>query len=226
MSLDLNQSQQTKQDFGRVDDGTYSGRVVQIIDIGRQQETAWVKGKAVPQYYVVDEDGKVVKNDEGYAKKTSEETSFPVIQPKVYMAFELPTETIEINDEQMPRWQSKEYNVTNSGALIKLVKALNPSASKISDIAGFPCMVTIGSTDSGNAKVTSVSPLMKGLEVAEVSKGPIVFDMSNPDMEVFNSLPDFLKEKIKASEGYDESKFQQGQDQAAGFDDFDDDIPY
>jgi hypothetical protein len=208
MALDLEQSNSSKSDFGRVADGSYPARVAQIIDIGRQQETAWVGGKAVPQYYIVGDDGKAVKNDEGYAKKSGKESSMPCIQPKVFVTFELPTETIEIEGEDRPRWQSKEYNITNSGALIKMVKALNPEASKISDIAGSPCMISIGSTESGNAKIASVSPMMKGLEVAELANDPVVFDMDNPDLEVFNKLPEFLRNKIKAAKNFEGSAIE------------------
>lgn len=204
MSLDLNQDNQ-KQKFEQVSPGTYPARISQVIDIGRQHETAWINGKAVPQYYEVGDDGKIVKGSDGFAKKTSKESPLPCIQPKVFVTFELPTETINIDGEDKPRWISKDYNVTNKGALVKLVTSLKPDASRISDIVGLPCTVTVGQTDTGNSKVASVAPLMKGVSIVEVSKS-VVFDMDNPDTEVFFSLPEFLQNKITSSDGYKKSK--------------------
>ena len=73
----LNLSETKKRvDYGRVEDGTYPARIVRIIDFGMQYATDWKTGE-VKKY----EDG----ND--------------VVQHRVWIDFEFPTETIEIDGE-------------------------------------------------------------------------------------------------------------------------------
>jgi hypothetical protein len=47
---------------------------------------------------------------------------------------------------------------------------------------------------------------MKGMEVGALVNPTVVFDSSNPNVEVFQRLPDFLKEKIKANLEFQNSK--------------------
>jgi hypothetical protein len=43
---------------------------------------------------------------------------------------------------------------------------------------------------------------MKGMVVAELVNDPQMFDFDEPNMEVFNGLPDFLKDKIKGATNF------------------------
>jgi hypothetical protein len=218
MSLNVNQQNQ-KTDFGRIPDGNFPARPVQIIDLGEQHVHNWFPklGKALPLYYEVDADGNTLKNEEGFAKTTTEPNDHPKYQPMVYVQFEFPTQRIDINGESKPRWQSKEYNVTSSGAIAKLVEALSPGSQNISDILGKPCLVQIGSTSGGKAKVTTVTPPIDGMTVGELENPTKVFDMDAPDLEVYNSLPNFIKNKIKAAKNYN-GFAEEAASQAAGFD--------
>jgi len=206
MSLNM---QQTKQDNGRIPDGSFPARIVQIIDLGEQHNTAWINGQSVPQYYVEAGDGTAVKGDDGFAKKTSEVTGMPVIQPQVQVTYEFPTETINIKGEDLPRWQSKDYTVTSKGALFKLVQALKPGAESISAVLGEACLVQIGSTSGGKAKVVSVGPMVAGMDVAQPSKAPVVFDFDEPDQDIFSSLHDWVQEKIKSATNFSGSRLEQ-----------------
>lgn len=75
-----------KTDFGRVEDGTHMARVVQIIDLGMQQQTDWKTGEARTW-----DDGK------------------PMIKPEVFITFEFPTERIDIDGESKPRADNNQF---------------------------------------------------------------------------------------------------------------------
>jgi hypothetical protein len=159
----------------RVAEGTYPARLVQIVSLG-VQEGEW-KGERK-------------------------------VNPKVTLTFELPTETITINGEEQPRWISKEFNLSlhEKSSLTPIVKALDPAGQckDLSELLGKPCMVQVGSTETGNAKITSIVAPMKGMPVAEIYNPAkmLAFDFDNPDLEMFATFPQFMQEKIKSAINY------------------------
>jgi hypothetical protein len=159
----------------RVPEGTYPARLVQLVSVG-VQETEW-KG--------------VVKQ-----------------LPKIILTFELPTETITINGEEQPRWLSIEFTLllADKSNLTPVVKALDPKGEckDLSDLLGKPCMVQVGSTSTGKAKITSIVAPMKGMPVAEIYNPAkmLAFDFDNPDLEMFATFPQFMQEKIKSAINY------------------------
>lgn len=184
MSLKVNESKQ-KQDLGRIDDGTYAARVVQIIDLGMQVQTDYKTGE--PKTY---DDGNTV------------------IKPEVYINFEFPTERITIGDEDKPRWTGKQYVLSahEKAALTSLMAAVAGGSNNVADALGKPCSVTVGSTSGGNAKIVNVAPLMKGMAVPELENPATVFDFDEPDMEAWEKIPNWMKEKIKEATNYNGSK--------------------
>lgn len=154
-------------------DGTYPARISIIADLGTQMEIPYQETVAVEQ-------------------------------KRLAICFEFPTKTIEIDGEQKPQWLTKEYTKSSSekANLMKLVKALKPSASHMDELAGMECLVTVGSTASGNAKVTAVVAMMEGMEVAPLSKPAVVFDFYSPTVEALEGIPEFLQKKVKAAVDY------------------------
>lgn len=197
----------------RIPEGTYPARLVQMVSLG-VQETEW-KG--------------VVKQS-----------------PKIMLTFELPTETITINGEEQPRWLSREFTLSLSDMsnLTPVVKALDPKGecSDLSELLGKPCMVQVGSTATGNAKITNIVAPMRGMPVAEIYNPDkmLAFDFESPDLEVFATFPQFIQDKIKSAKNYtgfaDGVVAQQKQPQAKQptakakpqpvFEDDEDDIPF
>jgi hypothetical protein len=174
--------------FGRVEDGTYAARIVQVIDLGIQ------------------------KNEFQGEEK---------IEPQVMITFEFPTETVEIEGKQRPRWLSKQYKVSNheKAALTQVILSVDPDGKTTGKgkypekLLGLPCMVTVGTTASGNAKVVGVSRLMKGLKVDELANPGVYFDLdSSGDQshETFDSFPDWLKTKITEALNFHNTKFGKG----------------
>lgn len=177
MALKIGEAPKGNKDYGRLDEGTHMARLVQVIDLGVQKTEYKGEEKEVP---------------------------------RVWLVFEFPTETIEINGEDKPRWQGREYTVSygDKSNLGQLVKALDPegNAKSLADLLGKACMVSIGSTGTGKAKITNVVPASKKIPVPELANDPVAFDMDNPDMDVFGSLPQWLKDKITSSVNYHKTK--------------------
>lgn len=210
MALAIDSNKAKKQDLGRVENGTYPARVVQIIDLGQQVQTDWQTQE--PKTY---DDGNLV------------------IKPEAFVNFEFPTERIVIDEEDRPRWLGKQYVISSheKAALMGLMAATAPDSKNLADALTKPCTVTVGSTSGGNAKIVGVTPLMKGTAVPELENPPVVFDFDEPDMSVWDNIPNWIKEKIKSATNYEGSKLQKlvpaTQPAASGnLDDFDDDIPY
>lgn len=183
-----------RKDFGRVDDGAYPARIVQLIDFGKQYATDF-------------QTGEVKKYDDGN----------PIIQHKVWITFELPNETIEVDGAEKPRWYGKEYTVSlhEKAALTGLLKAADPKGEhtakgrNVRGLLGLPVMITIGSTKSGKPKVTGVTAVPKGLQVDALANEEVFFDLDSDDVEVFDGLPSWMQERIKSGVDFDDTKFYQ-----------------
>lgn len=205
----------SKVDYGVVEPGAYMARVVGIVDLGLQKEKDWKTGEQ--KYY---DDGNEVINNQ------------------VWVTFELPTETITIDDEERPRWLSKEYKLSfhEKSSLSQLINAVSPGKrpNSLVDLIGKPCQVVVGITSGGKNKVTAVTTPMKGLTVPDLQNPTQVFDMDDPDMDVWSKLPQFIKDKVMESENFPDSELAyklgqkaDGEKQAdINTDDMDDDIPF
>ena len=191
MALNFAEGTKVKKDFGRVEDGAYPARIVQIIDFGLQYETDW-KTQEIKTY------------DDGN----------PMIKHKVWINFEFPEETIEIDGEVKPRWYGKEYTVSahEKSALHALLKAVDgkgvatSNGRNVKGLLGLPAMVTIGSTSTGKAKVSAVSGVPKGLQVGSLANPEGFFDMDSEDVDAFEALPNWMKERIKSGIGFEDTK--------------------
>ena len=216
MSLDLNKvetpNSNKKKDYGRVADGTYAARVVSVIDLGIQHLTDWQNQK--PRYHVLDDEGKWAKKGDDFLF-TTEPNEAPDLKPQVLITWELPTERLEFEMEDgeevsKPRWMSKEYVMSTheKAGLMALVKAVSPGLQKLGDLVDKPCLLSVGSTKSGNAKITGVAAPMKGMAVGPLESDPIVFSFDESSSDNFNSLHDWIKNKIRKAKNFDQGKFE------------------
>lgn len=194
MALNFAEAKKAKKDFGRVEDGAYPARVVQIIDFGRQIETDYKTGE-------------VKKYDDGN----------DIVKHKVWINFEFPTETIEIDGETKPRWYGKEFTISNheKSAMFSLLKAIDPKGTatnkgrNVKGMLGLPAMVTIGSTSGGKAKIVSVSGVPKGMQVDALANPEVLFDLDGDDLDTFNSLPKWMQDRITDGVDFDTTRFYQ-----------------
>lgn len=176
-----------------LDAGAYPARLVQVIDMGVQPQRAW-EGEEKPP------------------------------KPEIYTTYEMLDEFVVDDDgnelEDKPRWLSEtlamnplDSDLANS---TKRYIALDPEleyGGDWSQLPGTPCTLTVSAKkdkkgkkdENGNVivynNITAVNTMRdKDAKKAEPLKNePKVFDMDNPDMEVFLSLPDWIRDKIKSA---------------------------
>ena len=172
--------------------GNYMARVVQVLDLGVQAQLPY-EGKAKP----------------------------PV--RKLRLVYELGTEFMDDDDgnpdTQRPRWVGEDFPLYNLGSerakSTLRYNAMDPAGTYEGDFAqlgGAPCLVAIVNKVKGDKvynNVGAVSAPIAGLPVPELVNPITIFDLDSPDMEVFNALPDWLKDIIKANLEYEGSPLQQ-----------------
>lgn len=179
MALNLEKMHTARAKTERIPEDTYMGRIQAMIDLGIQPQTDW---------------------------QTKEPTDS---KPRVLITWALPTETLSIehNDgtvEEKPRWISKEYTLSNheKSNIVKLIAALKPGCKQLPELLDTPCMVSVGSTITGNAKVTTVSKAPSAMPVPELSEPPYFFDFDAPEQAHFDAMPRWAQEKVMEAENY------------------------
>ena len=166
--------------------GNYMARVVQIIDTGIQYKDVW--DPATTSYK---------------ADKTK-----PL--QHIYTTYELLTEFMKDeqgNDrEDSPRWISEEwplYSLDNDLATTtKRYNGIDPQSIHEGDwtmLGGAPCQVAVVHKKSGKAKIGGVASAIKGIPYPDLKNDPKVYTIDMGENEVFQSLPEFLQERIKGA---------------------------
>ena len=167
--------------------GTYPARLVQVISLGLQKQRPF-KGEAKdPKYELM--------------------TTYEFLDE-----FLLDEETgEEIKDK--PRWLSETFPFYSLDAdrakSTQRYVALDPHLEFDGDwaqLVGTPCMLTITNSQGKGERSDIVYENIAGVSTMrekDAAKAPPlvnepkVFDIDEPDLEVFISLPDWLKDKIK-----------------------------
>lgn len=169
---------------------TYPARVVQVVDLGLQ-----------PQQYM------------GQEKTPGHEVNITYELLDIFMKDENGNENPE-----KPRWVGESFVLNNMKAdkakSTKRIMAIDPTGVANGDLTkmvGMPCNVTIAhnvSKKNGNiyANVSMVTPASPRRQYPELKNAPKIFELDNPNMEVFLSLPEFLQDKIKANLEFPGSK--------------------
>lgn len=169
----------------------YPCRVAQVIDLGLHHKDVW---DDVRKEYVKAMDKAPVN--------------------MLMLTYEFTTEFMKDEEgnelEDKPRWLSEQFPVyaldSDLATSTKRYNAFDPGASKFggdwSRVAGEACAVTVAHKKSGKAKIGNVAKPMKGMVVADLKNPVKVLDLGNPDLDVFNSLPDWLQGRIKENLEY------------------------
>jgi hypothetical protein len=179
-----------------VEAGTYPARVVQIISLGLQKQNPY-KGEAKDPKHML------------------------------YVTYEMLDEFLKDEDgndiEDKPRWLSEDFTMNSLDSdLAKSTKrylSLDPSMEYEGDwaqLAGAPCMITVIQRPSSKDKekifnnIASVSTMRpkEAAKAPDLKNPPKVFDIDNPDMEVFFSLPEWLQTRIKENLEYEGSMLE------------------
>jgi hypothetical protein len=153
---------------------------------------------------------------------------------KAKIGFELPNELME---DGRPFSVSQNYTVSLSekANLRADLEAWRGRAFTEDELRGFdvfnvlgaPAMVTvIHTTNEGKtyANIKSVSALPKGMQAPAAINEPIKFSLEEYSQEVFDSLPEYLRNKI--NRGGIDAPYMPPQSDHPADDSFDDDIPF
>lgn len=196
--------------------GNYPARVAQVLDLGLQARRPY-QGK---------EKGPV---------------------NMLWVTYELVTEFMKDADgkelEDKPRWISEQMNLFSldqeNAISTKRISGIDAAGELNGDwgrVVGMACTVqVVHSKDGKYANIGAVSPEMKGMSTPELANDARVFDMDEPDLEVFNELPEFLQKKMTGNIEFKGSVLEQAiaggttetaKENSTVEDDLDDDIPY
>lgn len=141
---------------------------------------------------------------------------------KVRIGWELPTET-KVFDQakgEQPLVIDQEYTLSmNEKANLRKMleswrgKAFTEDEAKCFDITnllGKPCMLNIihKQSKTGNVyeQISSVTAVPKGIQVPPQMTKSFVLSYDSFDEDLFNSLPDFIKQKMQTSAEYSAMK--------------------
>ena len=166
--------------------GNYIARCYQMIEIGTVKETILGKEKIIP---------------------------------KVRIGWELPTEIKVFKDEngEQPCVISKEYTLSMAEkANLRIAlkswrgKDFTEDEAKSFDITkllGVPCMINIIHKTSKDGlkvyeEISGITPIPKGIECPPQYNKTLLLSYDSFDVEVFNKLPDFIRNKMTGSLEY------------------------
>mgnify|MGYP000522440576 CR=1 FL=1 len=132
---------------------------------------------------------------------------------EVQIVWEIPSETVEIDGETKPRQLSRTFSVATSRkanlrAIISSWNGKTYSDDEFGELdlfaqIGKPCMLNVVLNDSGEySNVDSVVPMPKGVPAPVSTTPPIRWDMDAWDDAVFQTLPEWARDKIKKSTQY------------------------
>lgn len=132
---------------------------------------------------------------------------------KVLFLFELPDELMQVDGEEKPRWASREFTGSRSkkSKLFEFIGSWNgkqyttESFGEVDlfDQIGKPCQLQMVASESGEyTNIASAVQLPKGMTVERKQTDTYAFDANEWDDAVFESLPEWIREKIMRSTEY------------------------
>lgn len=186
----------TGGDFQKAPEGTHLGRCYRIIDLGTQFNEKW-----------------------------------NTHQRKVLISWELPTELME---DERPFSVSAQYtaSLSEKAYLRRDLEAWRGKkfsdeeleSFELSRVLGTACMLNIVHNES-YANVQGIVALPKGMECPEVVNPLQKFDIDNPDMDLFESFTDKMKDRIRKAPEWSSDSPNSTYGTAHG-QEFEDDIPF
>lgn len=196
--MGLNANKQGNKNNNRVeqpqiDADVYPAYLVQLIDLGLQPQKAY----------------------QGKDKPPAQEIMLTYELSDCYIVDE---EGNELEDK--PRWVSETlpfYGLfADKAKSTKRYLAFDPTqefGGDFSQAVGMPCNVTIVNNESNGkvyANIGNVATISakKAGQMNAIKNPTKVFDLDEPDLETFNALPEWIRDKIKSNLNYQGSPLQ------------------
>lgn len=132
---------------------------------------------------------------------------------QVQIVWELANMTVEVDGEQKPRQLSRTFTMSTSKksnlrAILSSWNGVQYSDEQFAELElfnqiGKPCMLNVTLNETGEyANIAAVIPMLAGYPVPQTATTPIRWDMDQWDDAVFETLPDWARDKIKNSTQY------------------------
>lgn len=180
---------------------------------GKKRELA-PQGNHVAICYKMIELGTITENFQGE----------DVTRHRVLLYWELSNELKDFdgNGKESPISVSKEVTLSmnEKSTLRKMLESWRGKAFTkdeandfdITKLMGVPCMVNVIHVTSGSGNqyenVSSITPLPKGMDKPTINNKTVEFSLESFDQAIFDSFPDFIKDKINGSAERKESRLK------------------
>ena len=200
--------------FTPVPPGMHLARCYRIIDLGTQKSEfqGQIKylQKVMLQFEVhgEDEKGKALVTSKGDPLSISKNYTLSLAE-KATLRLDLQTwRGVAFTPDQLRGFELK--NILGHWAMLSVAKS-------------------IGNNGKEYTNIMSVNPVPQAIKKAGLPDGvnkQAMFTIMNPDMELFETFSNNLKEKIKASPEWSSNSKQGAAKNGSGFEDMGDDIPF
>ena len=204
-------------DFKPVPAGVYLARCFRIIDLGTQKgewkgKEKWSR-KVLMQWelYGEDEDGNTLTTDDGRPMSISKRYTLSLGENAQLRA-------------DLKSWRGRDFTPEELAGF------------DISKVLGASCMLNVSHTEKDGrtyTNVASITPVPKAMRASmpESINTPVLFDVSEPDMDVLASLSDKVQETITGCKEWqkvsvNKAAASSAPENSGGSDDMEDDIPY
>lgn len=148
---------------------------------------------------------------------TEQGGNFPGKKRKIQLLFETPYEQAVFSEDngEQPYYIRATYTLSmNEKAILRkdvtswLGKKMSDDQAAAFDVfslLGKECQVNVVHTTKGDttyANIGAITPLAKGMTCPPPINPLVAFSAAQPDMNVFNTLPPFIQDKIKESDEF------------------------
>lgn len=168
--------------------GSHLARCYRVIDLGTQKTTWKGKEKAQPKVQIVfelhgeDNEGNPLVTDDGRPLAVSRRFTPSLSQKAALRAFLVSWRSRDFTEEEMMGFHLK--NILNKWCMLTITHEPNNDGTRV------------------YANISAATPVPKMIRDAGLPEGvneAVFFEIDHPDMELFNSFPDYLKEVIEQS---------------------------
>lgn len=168
-------------------EGCHEARLLSITDLGHQPAWNW-QGKEIEDAWKLELTYELVKH---------------------FMADGRPfVVSEEITNKDWEDSKTSKYSTLVARARSLLGKDYRAGVDDLVKLLDCPCMVNVNINEKGYAKLkgqAAVGSVAFGMEVLELTNTPYFFHMDSPDLDLWEAMPDFKKEKIQKSLNYPDS---------------------
>lgn len=205
--------------FTPVPQGMHLARCYRVVDLGTQKSEYLGTVKHLPKVMLQfevhgeDENGKKIETSKGEPMSISKNFTLSLAE-KATLRKDLQTwRGREFTPEELRGFELK--NVLGHWAMISVIKAAGTNGKEYTNIAA----------------IMSVPPAIRKAGLPDGVNAVGIFSIDEPDMTMFDTFSDGLKQKIQGSpewqarEGKQYAKSESAS-KSSGFDDMDDDIPF